>query len=79
MSSYHYDPKITRAQKEERDADIRGKVEQIRVQFPRAGYRPILHYLKRRGPTKVYTLAGSVPVKRPQSNVYDKFKKIVST
>jgi len=49
MSSYHYDPKETRASKEERDADIRGKIEQIRVEFPRAGYRPLLHYLKRNG------------------------------
>lgn len=49
MSSYYYDPKITRAQKEERDADIRGKVEQLRVTFPRAGYRPLLHHLKRSG------------------------------
>ncbi len=49
MSSYHYDPKITRAEKEERDADIRGKVEQLRITFPRAGYRPLLHHLKRNG------------------------------
>jgi putative transposase len=49
MSSYHYDPKITRAQKEELDADIIGKIEQIRVTFPQAGYRSRLHYLKRSG------------------------------
>jgi len=49
MSSYHYDPKVTRTEKEERDADIRQKVEQIRIDFPRAGYRPLLHYLKRSG------------------------------
>lgn len=49
MSTYHYDPKITRADKEEQDADIRGKIEQVRVAFPRAGYRPLLHYLKRNG------------------------------
>lgn len=49
MSSYHYDPKVTRAEKEERDADIRGKIEQLRVTFPRAGYRPLLHHLKRNG------------------------------
>jgi len=49
MSSYHYDPKVTRSEKEERDADIRQKVEQIRVEFPRAGYRPLLHHLKRSG------------------------------
>lgn len=49
MSSYHYDPKITRSTKEEADADIRGKIEQIRVTFPRVGYRPLLHHLKRNG------------------------------
>lgn len=49
MSSYHYDPKISRAEKEEQDAEIRGKVEQIRAQFPKAGYRSLLHYLKRSG------------------------------
>ena len=49
MSNYYYDPKVTRAEKEERDADIRGKVEQLRVIFPRTGYRPLLHHLKRSG------------------------------
>jgi putative transposase len=49
MSSYHRDPKESRADKEERDADIRGKIEQLRVTFPRAGYRPLLHHLKRNG------------------------------
>ncbi len=49
MSTYYYDPKVTRAEKEERDANIRGKIEQIRVTFPRAGYRPLLHYLRRNG------------------------------
>ena len=49
MSSYYYDPKISRAEQEEQDADIRGKIEQIRVELPRAGYRPMVHYLKRQG------------------------------
>jgi len=49
MSTYYYDPKITRAEREELDADIRGKIEQIRVTFPQAGYRPLLHHLKRSG------------------------------
>ena len=48
-STYHYDPKVTRAEKEEQDADIRGKIEGLRVTFPRAGYRPLLHHLKRSG------------------------------
>jgi len=49
MSSYHYDPKTTRADQEELDANIRNKIEQVRVQFPRVGYRPLLHHLKRNG------------------------------
>jgi len=48
-STYYRDPKIPRAEQEERDADIRGKIEQIRVAFPKAGYRSLLHYLKRSG------------------------------
>jgi putative transposase len=49
MTTYYLDPEKPRADKEERDADIRGKIEQIRVEFPRAGYRPLLGYLKRHG------------------------------
>jgi putative transposase len=49
MSTYSYDPKISRADKEESDADIRGKIEQLRITFPRAGYRPLLRHLKRAG------------------------------
>ena len=51
MSTYYHDPKITRAEREEQDADIRGKIEQIRKTFPRAGYRPLLRHLKRNGIT----------------------------
>jgi transposase InsO family protein len=49
MSTYYQDPKISRAEKEEWDADIRGKIEQIRVEQPRLGYRPLLQHLKRSG------------------------------
>ena len=49
MSTYYYDPKITRAEKEVFDADIRGEIEQIRVTFPTAGYRMLLEHLKRSG------------------------------
>ena len=47
MSSYYYDPKISRAEQEQRDADIRGKIKQVRVELPRVGYRPMVDYLKR--------------------------------
>lgn len=49
MSTYYADPKITRAQREEWEADIRGKIEQIRITFPKTGYRTLLEYLKRSG------------------------------
>ena len=49
MSTYYHDTKKTRAEQEEEDADIRGKIEQLRVTHKRAGYRPLLHYLKRNG------------------------------
>lgn len=49
MSTYHYDPKVSREEKERADADIRGKVEQIRVDCKGAGYRPLLAHLKRSG------------------------------
>lgn len=48
-SSYYYDPKVSRAEKEEQDADLRGKIEEVRVEFPRSGYRTLVPYLKRRG------------------------------
>jgi putative transposase len=48
-STYYRDPKVTRKEKDEHDADIRGKVEQIRVEFPRTGYRMLLGHLKRAG------------------------------
>lgn len=49
MSTYYADPKVSRAEKEEHDADIRGKVEQLRVEFPRTGYRMLLAHLRRQG------------------------------
>lgn len=49
MSRYYYDPKVSRAEREEQDADLRGRIEQIRVVHGRAGYRSLVHYLKRDG------------------------------
>ncbi len=45
--TYYSDPKVTRKKRDEVDADIRGKVEQIRAEFPRTGYRVLLAHLKR--------------------------------
>lgn len=49
MSTYYSDPKISRAEREEKEADVRGKIEQIRVEMPRTGYRMLLGHLKRQG------------------------------
>lgn len=48
-STYYADPKVSRAEQEEWDADIRGKIEQIRVDYETSGYRMLLHHLKRSG------------------------------
>jgi transposase InsO family protein len=48
-ATYYSDPKISRADQEEKDADLRGEIELVRVEFPKAGYRPLMHYLKRKG------------------------------
>lgn len=78
MTTYYSEPEMSRADKEEQDADIRGKIEQIRVEFPRAGYRPLLGYLKRHG-VKV----GETRLRRilKESNLFVKPKKkfIVTT
>lgn len=49
MATYYRDNKITRAKKEEFEADIRGKIEQIRVDQKGAGYRQLLKLLKNSG------------------------------
>lgn len=48
-STYYSDPKVSRRERDESEADIRGKIEQIRVEFPRTGYRMLLAHLKRNG------------------------------
>lgn len=48
-STYYRDPKVSRKERDEMDADIRGKIEQIRVEFPRTGYRMLLGHLRRSG------------------------------
>ena len=49
QSTYFADPKISRAEREELEADIRGKIEQIRCDMPGAGYRMLLPQLKQSG------------------------------
>jgi len=48
-STYYSDLKVPRKEQDEKAADIRGKIEQIRVEFPRTGYRMLLGHLQRSG------------------------------
>lgn len=47
MSSYYHDPKVSRSLQEELDADLRGYIENIRIDFPKSGYRTLMEYLRR--------------------------------
>lgn len=47
MSTYYSDPKISRAETEEDLADLRHHIENIRITFPKAGYRMLHKYLER--------------------------------
>lgn len=46
-STFSYQPKLSRAERESRDADLREHIEQIHLKFPEAGYRSIREYLYR--------------------------------
>ena len=37
-STYYYRPKISRAERDARDADLRDRIEEIQAFFPKAGY-----------------------------------------
>ena len=50
-STYYADPKQSRSKREELEADVRGKIEQIRCDMPAAGYRLLLPQLKKSGVT----------------------------
>lgn len=43
-STFSYKPKVTRAQREQKDAELRDRIEEIHLKFPRAGYRVIREY-----------------------------------
>ena len=49
MSTYYSDPKVPRLEQEEWEADVRGKIEQIRVTHPRTGYRTLLPLVRKAG------------------------------
>lgn len=48
-STYYHQPKRLRASREREDAELRDAIEAIQADFPKAGYRTVGQYLKRRG------------------------------
>jgi len=48
-STFYYQPKRSRASREREDAQLRDAIEAVQVDFPRAGYRTVQRYLRRRG------------------------------
>ena len=46
-STYYYKPKVSRAERDKRDADIRDMIENIQVILPKCGYRPMKRHLWR--------------------------------
>lgn len=48
-SSYYYRPRGASAEKQKQDADLRDRIEQIALKFPRYGYRRITAQLNREG------------------------------
>ena len=48
-STYYYQPKRSRESREREDAELRDSIEAVQQDFPRAGYRTVQRYLRRRG------------------------------
>lgn len=46
-STYYYKPKKSRAERDKADADLRGKMEHVQIDFPTSGYRTMKVYLAR--------------------------------
>ena len=49
VSTYYYRPQRSRASREREDAEHCDAIESIQADFPRAGYRTVQRYLRRRG------------------------------
>ena len=48
-STYYYQPKRPRESREREDAKLRDAIEAVQADFPKAGYRTVQRYLRRRG------------------------------
>lgn len=48
-STYYHQPKRSREAREREDAELRDAIEAVQTDFPKAGYRTVQVYLRRRG------------------------------
>lgn len=48
-STFYYQPKVSREERERQDADLRDRVERVQTEHPKSGYRTMIHYLGRSG------------------------------
>ncbi len=48
-STYYYRPSRSREARERADAELRDAIEAVQADFPKAGYRTVQCYLRRRG------------------------------
>jgi putative transposase len=49
LSTYYYPPSRSRETREREDAELRDAIEAVQADFPKAGYRTVQRYLRRRG------------------------------
>ena len=49
ISSFYHKPKAKSPEETQKDADLRGEIESICLEFPRYGYRRVTAALKREG------------------------------
>lgn len=48
-STFYYQPKVSREEREKQDADLRDRVELVQTEHPTSGYRTMIRYLQRNG------------------------------
>lgn len=48
-STFYYQPKVAREERERQDADLRDRVERVQTEHPKSGYRTMIRYLDRSG------------------------------
>lgn len=48
-STFYYEPKVKREDREKQDVDLRDRVELVQTTHPKSGYRTMIHYLRRSG------------------------------